>query len=204
MGDYLAYLEILKTFCQKYQLEIRAWCLLPNHLHLLAVPHDAEGLAKGMGSSSLVYTQHVNRKYNRSGRIWQNRYFSCVVGEQDYLLAAARYIELNPVRSGKVKRPEEWPWSSARAHLMNKPDPLLTPSPGFPGAAQWRQFLASEDASQVELIRKATSSGRPFADADLIVELEKRTGRSLTPKKIGRPRKQTAVIAPDLEICHGH
>jgi putative transposase len=190
MGDYLAYIGILRTFSQKYQLEIWAWCLMPDHLHLLAVPHNAAGLAKGMGSASLVYTQHLNRKHGRSGGIWQNRYFSCVVGEQDYLSAVARYIELNPVRSGRVKRPEEWPWSSARAHLMNKPDPLLTPFPGFPGATEWRQYLSGGDTLEIELIRKATSAGRPFADAGLVAELEARAGRSLTPKKVGRPRKQ--------------
>jgi len=190
MGDYLAFIEQLKRFRDKYHLEIWAWCLMPNHFHLLAVPHDADGLAKGMGSASLVYTQHLNRKYDRSGRIWQNRYFSCVVDDGDYLLAAARYLELNPVRAGKVRRAEEWPWSSARHHLLGKQDPLAVDFPGFPGPQAWRELLGAEDAGQTERLRKATSGGRPFAGAELLAELEKRTGRRLTPGKPGRPRKQ--------------
>lgn len=189
MGDYLAFIEQLKRFRDQYQLEIRAWCLMPDHFHLLAVPHDAEALAKGMGSASLVCTQHLNRKYLRSGRIWQNRFYSCVVDGDAYLLAAARCIELNPVRVGKVRRAEEWPWSSARCHLLGKRDPLVENFPGFPGAQPWREYLAAEDGLQSEALLKATRSGRPFAGEELIAELERRTGRRLTPGKPGRPRK---------------
>jgi len=189
VGDYLKYLELLARYARKYQLEILAWCLMPNHVHLLAVPRTEESLAKAMGSVSLVYTQQQNNKLQRSGRIWQNRFFSCVVGNDDYLLATARYIELNAVRAGKAKRPEDWPWSSARAHLLGKPDPLLQgPFPGFPGHQSWRELL-KESPEQDLLLRQATRTGRPFADTALLQELAQVVGRQLIPRRRGRPRK---------------
>lgn len=188
MGDYLLYLKLLEKFCTQYQVAVQAWCLMPDHIHLLAIPEQEESLAKAMGSASLVYTQQQNLKQQRSGRLWQNRYFSCVVGTDDYLLAAARYIELNPVRAGKVRRPEEWPWSSARHHLLGKADPLVKSDfPSYPGSAAWRQLLGGE--LDCEPLRKATSSGRPFAGAELIGELEQQLGKRLTPRRRGRPRK---------------
>lgn len=189
IGDYFTYLKLLEKFCAQYQVKVWAWCLMPNHVHLLAVPKDEDSLAKAMGSVSLVFTQQQNLKQQRSGRLWQNRYFSCVVGGDDYLLAAARYIELNSIRAGKARRPEEWPWSSARHHLLGKPDQLVNSAfPGFPGPEAWRQLLATADPD-VEGMRKATSSGRPFADAELIARLEQQLGKRLTPRPRGRPRK---------------
>jgi len=190
VGDYLAYLKLLRRFCDQYRVEVLAWCLLPDHVHLLAIPGDADALAKAMGSASLVYTQHLNRKYRRSGRSWQNRYYSCLVDAGDYLLSAAGFIERHPLRAGKARRPEEWPWSSARQHLLGKPDPLITSSfPGFPAAENWRLYLQSESPLDAAL-RLATSTGRPFAGPELIARLEQRLGKTLTAKRRGRPRKQ--------------
>jgi len=197
VGDYLAYLKLLRRFCEQYQVEVWAWCLLPDHVHLLAVPADAEALGKAMGSASLVYTQHLNQKYRRSGRSWQNRYFSCLVDGDDYLLTAAGTIELHPVHAGKVRRPEEWPWSSARHHLLGKPDPLVTsPFPGFPGPQSWRELLAA-DGLPADRLRLATSTGRPFAGPQLIAALEQRLGKRLTARRRGRPRKSAAPAPGD-------
>ncbi|TYO99231.1 putative transposase [Geothermobacter ehrlichii] len=196
VGDYLAFIGQLRRFRDQYRLAIWAWCLMPDHVHLLAVPRDGEGLAKGMGSVSLVHAQYLNRKYGGNGRIWHNRYFSCVVDGKERVRTAVGHIELNPVRAGKVRRPEEWPWSSARFHLLGKRDPLATAFPGYPGPEVWRDILAAPNPDAADALRRATRSGRPFAGEELIAELERRTGRRLRPGRPGRPRKQKAGSCP--------
>lgn len=190
MGDYFAFLEQLRRFRDQYRLEILAWCLMPDHFHLLAAPEKTDALAKGIGSTCLVHSQHLNRKYKRSGHIWQARFYSAVVDQGDYLLAAARAIELNPVRAGKVRRAEEWPWSSARHHLTGRRDPLVNSAAAFPDPGAWRDWLNTEDDGATAALVEATKGGRPFAGPTLIAELERLTGRRLTKGKPGRPRKQ--------------
>ncbi len=96
-NDRQAYLDILKKNADKYKVEIRSYCLMVNHIHLLAVPHQDVSLARGIGLTNLAFTQHVNRKYFRTGRIWQNRFISCPITTEKHLWAVSRYIENNPV-----------------------------------------------------------------------------------------------------------
>jgi putative transposase len=123
--DRSVYLEQLSHFTQKYHVDIWAYCLMSNHVHLLVVPHAPESLARGIGLTNMSYTQHVNRKYRRSGRIWQNRFFSSVVATERYLWAVARYIEKNPVVAGIVDAAGDYRWSSAPGHLCANLDPYL-------------------------------------------------------------------------------
>jgi len=103
--DRRLYLDILQRYKNKYGIKILAYCLMGNHVHLLVVPGQERALARAMGGTNLVYTQYVNRKYNRSGRLWQSRFFSSVVEEEPYLWAVMRYMEQNPVRAKLVKLP---------------------------------------------------------------------------------------------------
>ena len=123
--DRQTYLKLLSGYAQKYSLQILAYCLMDNHVHLLAAPETEKSLSRGVGLTNQVYTQYLNRKLNQSGRIWQNRFFSCVVESDRYLWAVARYIERNPVKIGLADRVEEYRWSSAKAHLSGADDPLL-------------------------------------------------------------------------------
>ena len=116
--DRRFYLEVLHRYKNKYGMNILAYCLMGNHVHVLAVPEMQTSLARSMGGTNLLYTQYINRKYKRSGRLWQNRFFSTIVDEESYLWAVARYIEQNPVRAKLVKKAEDYPWSSARAHVL--------------------------------------------------------------------------------------
>jgi putative transposase len=90
--DKRFYLEVLSRHKDKYKMKILAYCLMGNHVHILAVPEKETSLARGIGGTNLLYTQYINRKYNRSGRLWQNRFFSAVVEKESYLWAAMRYI----------------------------------------------------------------------------------------------------------------
>ena len=114
--DSLANLDLMSTWCIKYQVEIWTYCLMPNHVHLIAVPTTTDGLARAIGEAHRRYTRRVNFREGWRGHLWQERFSSFVMDEQ-YLLACARYIELNPVRAGLVEKPDQWRWSSARPHV---------------------------------------------------------------------------------------
>ncbi len=190
--DRQTYLDVLANYAQKHSLQIWAYCLTDNHIHLLVVPGAEDSLARGIGLTNQVYTQYLNRKLNQSGRVWQNRFFSCVVENNQYLWAVARYIECNPVKADMVAVAEEYPWSSAKAHLMEKSDALLA-NPSWLEAKEYNSYVDYVKNSDTEMdsaIRKATSTGRPFGTESFIDEIEFLVSRSLRPKKSGRPRKK--------------
>ncbi len=116
---------------------------MDNHIHILAVPERETSLARAIGGTNLLYTQYINRKYKRSGRLWQNRFFSTIVEEGSYLWAVARYIELNPVRAKLVQKAEDYPWSSARAHILGIKDDVLSGDNWFVEEAlkSYQEFL---------------------------------------------------------------
>lgn len=192
--DRWFYANILKQYSQKYKLEIWAYCLMRNHVHLLAVPREDTSLAKGIGLTNMVYTQYINRRLGNSGRIWQNRFFSCAVEKDAYLWSVARYIERNPVKAGILKKAEEYRWSSARAHLLNRTDHLLSGEQWLSEAERndYRVFF-EEDSEEVEkTIRQRTSNGRPLGGDEFIDLLERRFGHKLEVGIKGRPRKEIA------------
>lgn len=161
-----------------------------NHIHILAVPEKEKSLARGIGGTNLVYTQYINRKHNRSGRLWQNRFFSSVVEEEPYLWAVMRYIEKNPVRAKLINKAENYRLSSARAHVLGIEDRILSEESRFneKEIKTYRAFLKQEDESINETIRHSTSTGRPLGSEKFIQKLEKVLGRDLFPKKGGRPK----------------
>jgi putative transposase len=130
--DYAAYLELMAHWCKELGVEIWSYCLMPNHLHLIAVPTSADALRRAIGEAHRRYTRRVNFRENWRGHLWQGRFASFVMDEA-HLLAAARYIELNPVRAELVVSPRDYRWSSARAHLKGKDDCLVKVSPLVPG-----------------------------------------------------------------------
>ncbi len=107
-GDYVRYLELLADFCPKYDLDIWAYCLMPNHIHMVAVPGRQESLARLFNTVHMLYAQYFNRKRDATGHLWQGRFFSCVLDER-HLYAAVRYVEMNPVRGGIVPVPQDYP-----------------------------------------------------------------------------------------------
>ncbi len=190
-ADCSFYLEALKASAEKYPLRIWAYCLMSNHVHLLCVPEKEESLARCVGRTNLVYTQYFNRRYGRSGRLWQNRFFSVIVETEPYLWALCRYIEMNPVKAGLVLNPADFRWSSCRAHVDGRDDALLS-SQGWlddKDRRSYKQFLKREDAAMDDRIRRTTSTGRPLADEEFIEKLEASLSRKLLPGRAGRPRR---------------
>jgi putative transposase len=123
--DRQKYLELLKKYSDQWECPILAYCLMSNHVHLLVRPKGEESLYKMMQGLMLCYTQHIDRKYEKTGRLWESRYHSCIVDREHYLWAVARYIEQNPKRANIVKKEEEYPYSSARAHIEGKRDDIV-------------------------------------------------------------------------------
>ncbi len=195
--DRRMYLDLLRQRCEAAGVIVIGYCLMTNHTHLIAVPHDEDALAHAIGRTHYLYTQYVNRLHGRSGHLWQNRFFSCPLDEP-HLWAALRYIERNPVRARLVRRAWRYGWSSAAAHVGAGPDrsDLLDLAAWRKdwSPAKWREQLCEpEDEALTGRLRRCTRTGRPLASDSFLSKLERRLGCRLRPQPIGRPRKTKAA-----------
>lgn len=189
--DYRFYLDLLAESSARFGLSIWAYCLMPNHLHLIAVPESESSLAQALGETHRRYTRKINSRQGLTGHLWQGRFASFVMGES-HLLAAARYIERNPVRAGLVQAPEDWAFSSARAHLKGENDSLVKTAPLLALVPDWKNFIAGDSQELNEetvKIRRHISTGRPLGDGAFVTALENRLGRALAKKKPGPKKK---------------
>lgn len=198
--DYTLYKALLADYAARAGFEIWAWCLMPNHVHLLVLPSVADSLARGLGEAHRRYSRTVNERQGWRGYLWQGRFASCPLDER-HVLAAARYIELNPVRARLAERPEDWAWSSARAHLQGMADGVTAPSPLTEQIPDWAGFLAAGlEESEAEALRAGERTGRPVGSAGFVADLGMRTGRALLPKKRGpKPKPPTVIIGRGAE-----
>lgn len=188
--DRAVYLYLLKRYSEKWNTPVNCYCLMTNHVHLLARPSSGESLHKMMQGLTLCYTQHVNRKYGRTGRLWASRYHSTIVDEEAYLWAVARYIEQNPVRAALVETPEVYPYSSAPAHFGIAHDPVLVGDLFHEDQRNdYVEFVKSGISErQVKDIRQSVKTGRPLGTVEFVSEIENRVGRKLIASPVGRPR----------------
>jgi putative transposase len=163
---------------------------MDNHVHLIAVPESVDSLSKGIGEAHKKYTSMINRREGWKGYLWQGRFLSYPL-DRIYLLAAVRYVEMNPVRSGLVKKAEEYQWSSAKAHVYRMKDLLLTDEQLLDEIGDWKTYLSGFDDCDIETkVQKHSATGRPLGNKQFIIDLEKLTGRSL---KKGKPGPKTRV-----------
>jgi putative transposase len=189
------YIAILKRHSARYNLDILAWCLMSNHIHLVAAPADGDSLAKTIGHTHRKYSRKINEDRGWSGHLWANRYYSTPLDEP-HLMASVKYVETNPVHAGLVSRAEDWPWSSARAHAFAVADPLIATAYPFtdPRAVDdWASWLTDGvNENMVDMIRRNTITGRPTGSSEFIEGLEILTNRRLTPGKRGRKKGGTS------------
>jgi putative transposase len=177
--DYESYLQLMAEICTARRAEVWAYCLMPNHVHLIAVPQSADGLRRAIGEAHRRYTRMVNFREGWRGHRWQGRFASCVLDE-NYCLAAARYIDLNPVRAGMVISPRRYRWSSAAAHLRDKDDVLARVSPLLQLATDWRRFLTRVIREEdLKVLSAHELTGRPLGDEAFLASLEGNLGRIL-------------------------
>lgn len=193
--DRRTYLTWLKDYASKYKLDILAYCLMTNHVHLVVVPGTAESLQRALKPLHMRHAQRINRARSWSGHLWQGRFFSSALDET-YLWAAIRYVERNPLRAGMARKAEDYRWSSASAHCGLRRDPVLS------GKAAWRRQLArigdwsawlaeGDEADELNVLRRNVDKGLPCGSERFVERLEASTGRVLRYRPRGRPRKKT-------------
>jgi putative transposase len=193
--DRRAYLGILRKQSERFGLVVLGYCLMTNHVHLIAIPADEESLARGIGRTHWLYSLYINRLHHRSGHLWQNRFFSCAL-DHGHVLGAMAYLELNPVRAKTARYAHKYPWSSAAAHIQAQtadPHQLLdlpawrkmTPE------VDWGEYLGRfDDKASVAALRYATHRGRPLGSESFLSRLEVKLGRRLRPLPVGRPKEK--------------
>jgi putative transposase len=195
--DYLAYLALLHKNLSKSNVDVWAYCLMPNHVHLVAVPRQPDSLAKLLRVTHHRYARRINSRYGWQGHLWQERFHSFVMDEA-HLLAAVRYVELNPVRAGLCFDPVEWRWSSVHAHLNGKPDPVVDRTPMCERVSDWQAYLEALDGSPtIDALRLHSNTGWPAGDEAFISSLEDLCGKRLRRLKPG-PKPRIRVTVPEF------
>ena len=195
-SDRLAYMSLLQEFGRLHRLNILGYCLMRNHIHLIALPRRVDSLPRVLRSVHGRYAAYLNARRAASGHVWQGRYYSCPMDE-NHLWTALRYIERNPVRAQMAVQAESYLWSSARVHCNEGFSDGLVDLEMWRNrwsAEEWREFLACASGAdeEDEHIRLYTHNGRPLGSLEFIRQLEQGTGRLLTARKGGRPRKRQA------------
>ncbi|WP_448586697.1 transposase [Thermaurantiacus sp.] len=201
-ADYALYRDELAANCRQAGVCVLAWCLMPNHVHLILVPGTADGLRAALAGTHRRYSRHINLREGWRGYLWQGRFASAAIDEP-HLLAAVWHIETNPVRAGLVAAPGDWPWSSARAHLLGLSDGLTDAAPLLRRIPDWPALLRQPpDEAALAALRAGERTGRPVGSASFLAELEAVLGRRLARQRPGRkPRSAASAlsVAPDRQ-----
>lgn len=185
------YLELLKKHAEQFGLAVWAYCLMANHVHIVATPNSGEALAKAIGRTNFNYAQKLNRMTRRSGHVWQNRFYSCAL-EEVHHWRAMRYVERNPIRAGLVRVASRYEWSSAAAHVSGVDGTGLLEMRGWarqwkPG--QWEEALRDRDDEGATLVCGNTRTGRPLGSERFVNRIEKELDRRVRAMPVGRPRR---------------
>lgn len=185
-NDFRVYRELLADAARAAGARVWAYCLMPNHVHLIVVPADPDGLRATFANAHRRYARFINARHRWTGHLWQGR-FGAVVMDEAHLAHAARYVALNPVRARLCERAEDWPWSSARAHLAGCNDDLVDVAPLLERVRDFATFLGTdEDQQATRALRMAETTGRPLGSRAWVAALEEQTGRTLAAQKRGR------------------
>ncbi len=184
--DCTAYIELMADWCGERGVEVWAYCLMPNHVHLIAIPRSEDGLARAVGEAHRRYTRRINFREKWRGYLWQGRFASFVMDEP-YLLAAAQYVELESSAGGFGERCRAVALEQHKVALVGRDDRLVRVAPMLAMIAGWRGFLDS--ALREEELREHGHTGYPLGNAAFVDRLERVVGRVLHPRGPGRPPK---------------
>ncbi|MDQ6965563.1 MAG: transposase [Mariprofundaceae bacterium] len=191
--DRQIYLEWVHAYSKKFDVDILAYCLMSNHIHLVAVPNLEGGLQRVLKPLHMRYAQRVNRAHGWKGHLWQGRFFSSPLDDA-YLWSAIRYVERNPIRVGLAERAEDYRWSSAAAHCGLRDDAVLSNrsewKTKFAAIDNWSDWLSIEEGpDKLDVLRKHVDKGLPCGADDFVQELGKKIGRVLENRPQGRPKR---------------
>ncbi|QEM69719.1 transposase [Geobacter sp. FeAm09] len=187
-GDYSAFLDVLLGARQKYSVKVLAWCLMPNHFHLLVQPEEATQLNKWMQWVMTTHVRRYHKHYGTSGHLWQGRYKSFIVQGNEHLLTIARYIEGNPVRAMLSPTAAQWAWSSHQVRNTDskelQPDRLPFPLP-----EDWSTFVDTPlTDTEIEKVRNSVNRQASFGHENWINEICVRLGLESTLRRRGWPK----------------
>jgi putative transposase len=192
-SDFETYVDLLREQCEDKGVAIQAYCLLPNQIHLIAVPRSEGALASAIGETHRRYTVHINGKNDWRGHLFQDRFFSYAMDER-FMLRAARFIENLPVVSGIAPRADNYLWSSAKCHVRLGENPLVKEKVVLKSMPDWAAYLERPmDPTEMDAIRLHLQTGRPRGNDGFIDAVEQTIGRTVRPQKRGR--KPKAAIA---------
>jgi putative transposase len=193
-GDYALYLDLLADAAERAQTKVWSYCLMPNHVHIILCPQDEDGLWRTFGELHRRYTGFINARRRKTGHLWQGR-FGSVAMDEAHFVTALRYVALNPVRAGMVRRAQDWPWSSTRALIAGQSTRFVDVQPALGRVGDFAAFLSEDfhEALTYAALRKAESTGRPIGSDAWLANMEALTGRSLAPKKRGPQPRQANV-----------
>ncbi|WP_423141116.1 transposase [Parablastomonas sp. CN1-191] len=178
-GDYSLYLDLLTVGAERARTEVWSYCLMPNHVHLVLVPSDGDGLWRTLGDLNRRYTGYINARRRTTGHLWQGRYGS-VAMDEPHFVTALRYIALNPVRARLVKRAKDWAWSSTRALIAGQDDHVAKVTPALERVGDFAFLSEPLDAALTyAALSRAESVGRPVGSSDWLADMEARLGRKL-------------------------
>ena len=187
--DYALYRDWLAESCRKFGVAVWAYCFMPNHVHLILTPSDGAGLALALSRTHGRYAGYFNARARQTGHLFQGR-FGSVAMDEDHLMAAARYIALNPVRARLVERAQDWPHSSVRAHLAGRDDALVEVGPLLERAPRFADLIAAgPDEAAFAALRRSETIGRPLGSPAFLEAVARRLGRAVAPAKRGRKPK---------------
>ena len=196
-GDYLAFLKAVADLKERKPFDLYGYCLMSNHIHLLLRPRGGT-ISRIVQSLLVSHTQRYHRFHHSGGHVWQGRFKSPVIQDDDHLLAVLRYIEANPLRARVVEHVGEYPWSSFASHCDGRADELLSPVAPYEllaaGAAarrrRWTAYVQqTPDESEVTAIRRSSETGLPYGEPSWVDRLCRRLKLDLTIRPRGRPRK---------------
>jgi len=192
-GDPVVYRELLAREAKRRDVQVWAYCLMPNHVHLILTPATAQGLGLAVGEAHRRYTNYINARAGWTGHLFQSR-FASVAMDEDHLMAAVRYLALNPVRARLAERARDWRWSSTRAHVTGADDDLVAVASILARTDRFADLLETagrDEPARFAALRRAEITGRPAGAPDFVADIERRLGRSITPRPRGRPRMVT-------------
>ena len=196
-GDYALYKELLAQGCAAAGVQVWAYCLMPDVVHLILVPGDRDGLRAALGETHRRYSRTVNAREGRRGYLWQGRFASFAMDEGQ-LSACARYVEQSPVRARFVERARDWRWSSTRAHLKGRDDGMVQVKPLLGRLGDWRRFLGVKlSGGEADAIGVSARTGRPRGSPSFVSRIERKLERILAKQKPGpKARAQAARRRP--------
>jgi len=197
--DFLTFLDALRQTKERYPFRLFGYCLLNNHFHLLLQPGEGQSISRILQSLTVAHTWHYHRRYLGSGHVWQGRFKSPIIQDDDHLLTVLRYVEGNPLRAHLVNDLAAYPWSSYIVHGLGKKEDLVDEVPGWQELgktqerrqAYWRKWLHMPlSSNELDAVRRSIRSGRPYGVDRWVQRSAEAMGLTLTTRPRGRPRKE--------------